>query len=217
MSKSPFERVFSLIDRRKLLQRASKEKVSIVIKNEQQQVFILKATEIDANYNLLGFINNPAGKDLEKVTALFYVDKERYFLTTKLRRIENNQFILLNDTQFFKFNRRNAFRVVIEGKAEMTLQVATIRSIDVKREIEVLEFSSGGARIRWTGQSRLAVGTVIKGILQWKRNKIIPVDVSVVHNLGKGVYGVRFVNLSPILANRLKMLSVEVQQTIFLA
>jgi hypothetical protein len=217
MSKSPFERVFSMIDRKKLLQRVGKEMVNIVVKNEQDQVFIFKAMETDVEYNLLGFINSPVAKDFQRVTALFYVDKERYFLTTRLRRIADKQFILLNDTQFFKFNRRNAFRIVLEGKADMTLQVASIRNIDVNKEVEVLEFSSGGARIRWTGQSRLAPGTIIKGILQWKQNKIIPVDASIVHNLGKGVYGVRFVNLSPILANRLKMLSVEVQQTIFLA
>ena len=217
MSKSPFERVFSLIDRRKLLQRVAKEKVSIVLKNEQDQVYIFKAQAIDKDFNLLGNIATAGLKDSEKVTALFYVDKERYFLTTKLKRKEEKQFVLLNDTQFFKFNRRNAFRIVLDGKADMTLQVMTIRNIDIKKDIEVIEFSSGGARIRWTGQSRLSPGTIIKGILQWKRNKIIPVDASIVHNLGEGVYGVRFVNLSPILANRLKMLSVEVQQTIFLA
>jgi hypothetical protein len=217
MNKSPFERVFSLVDRRKLLQSVARNHVTVILKNERNQVYIFKAEKMDKEFNLQGTVPNHSGNSVEKVTALFYIDKERYFLTTKLKMKEGKVCVLLNDTQFFKFNRRNAYRITLDGTVEMSLQILTIRNIDVKKNIRVIEFSSGGARVHWTGNNKLSVGTIIKGVLQWRKGKFVPIDASVVHNLGNGIYGVRFVNLTPSLVNRLKMLSIEVQQTIYLA
>ncbi len=211
--KAPFERVFSLIERKKLLQRAAKEKVRIILKNSSGKISEFKIQSHDSDCNLEGQVIGNDLKDYEKVTALFYVDSERYFLTTRIKK-KTGFFQLLNDPQFFKFNRRAAFRVKVPTSIELSYHVQSIRNIEVNKKISVLEFSSTGARLFWPGDSKLSKNTIIRGLMQWGKGKTLPVDCSIVHTPEKGVYGVRFVNLQTVTQSRLKMLSVEIQQTI---
>lgn len=213
MEKPPFERVFSLIDRRKLLQRAAKEKIQIILKSTSGKISEFKIQSHDADFNLEGQVIGEPFRDFDKVTALFYIDKERYFLTTRIKK-KVGYYQLLNDPQFFKFNRRNAFRITVPTSIELSYHIQSIRNIEVNKKVSVMEFSSTGARLFWPGESKLSKNTVVKGVLQWGKGKTLPVDCSVVHTPEKGIYGVRFVNLQASTVNRLKMLSIEIQQTI---
>jgi hypothetical protein len=212
-AKPPFERVFSLIERKKLLQRVAKEKTKVLIKTPKNEVFEFRAFGVDASFNLEGQLSGGEVREYDKVTALFYVAQDRYFITTRIKK-KDGFHILLNDAQFYKFNRRSAFRVHLPESLEVSYYVSTIRNIEINRKVHVIEFSSGGARIQWVGEKRLANGTQLKGALQWGKGKVLPVEAVVVHNPQPGVYGLRFMNMTTVTMNRLKMLSIEVQQAI---
>ena len=79
---------------------------------------------------------------------------------------------------------------------------------------EVVDVSATGAKIAWVGETRLTKGTILKGALQWGKGKVLPVDAIVIHSPLKGTFGLRFVNLNTSIQNRLKMLVIEIQQTI---
>ncbi len=213
MAKAPFERVFSLIDRKKLFLKVAKEQIEVIIKNTRGELFHFKPHSIDKELSMLGDLLDGSVRDYEKVTVLFYVDKERYFVNTRVKKNEEGVRIL-NDPQFYRLNRRTAFRVQVPAVVELSYQIYSIRNIEMNRKASVLEFSSTGARIYWTGDSKLSKGTILKGVLQWGKGKSLPVDGMVVHSPEKGIYALRFVSLNSILVNRLKMLSVEIQQAI---
>ncbi|MEZ0391174.1 MAG: PilZ domain-containing protein [Pseudobdellovibrionaceae bacterium] len=187
--------------------------MKIVLKTGSNQVVEFRTMGIQDDFSLEGVVVGGAVKDYEKVTALFYVNGERYFITTRLRKKEG-YFVLVNDTQFYRFNRRAAFRVEIPERLDVSFFISTIRNIEVNRRVPVVEFSSGGARIRWNGDKKLSKGTLIRGSLQWSKGKVLPVEAHVVHSPEVGIYGLRFVSLTTVTINRLKMLSIEIQQTV---
>jgi c-di-GMP-binding flagellar brake protein YcgR len=211
MPKSPFERVFSLIERKKLLQRLVQARSRVLVRNSSNEMLEFRPIDIDASMNIKGEFSQSSPKDFERVTVLFYVDRERYFFTTQVKK-KGDAWILLNDPQLFKLNRRNAFRVRVPVSIELSFYVSTIRNIEFNRKVSVVEFSSSGARIHWPGEKRLSKGTQLKGYLQWGKGRVLPIEGSVVHSPEPGIYGVRFVNLNTISQNRLKMLSLELQQ-----
>jgi len=213
MPKAPFERVFSLIERRKLLQRVAKDKAKILLKTAGNSVLEFRTFGIENGTDLDGIVVGGAIKDFEKVTALFYVGVDRYFLTTRLKK-KGELFLLLNDAQFYKFNRRNAFRVQVPASLDVSYFISTVRNIEINRRVPIIEFSSSGARIHWEGDRRLSKGTLMRGSLQWGKGKVLPVEGIVIHSPDKGIFALRFTNLSTVTINRLKMLSIEIQQAI---
>ena len=214
MAKEPFERVFSLIERKKLLTKVAHEKKKIILKNTDGEVFEFFPAYIDPkSFDITGLVTGLDPKKKEKVVAMFYVDKDRYFMTTVLQKNENH-WVLFSDQQFFKFNRRSAFRVEIPKDLEVSFFVNTVRNIELNRNVEMVEISATGAKILWVGETRLAKGTMLRGALQWGKGKVLPVEASVIHSPIKGAFGIRFINLNSILQNRLKMLVIEIQQTI---
>ena len=213
MVKAPFERVFSLVDRRRLLQRVIKDKVKVLLKTPNGHVMEFKTKNLDEGFNLNGQIIGGTLNDYEKITALFYVDKDRYFLRTRIKK-KKEYFQILNDPQLYRLNRRTAFRTQVPASFDLSYYVQTIRNIEINKKMTVLEFSSSGARLFWRSSTKLSKGTLLKGYLQWGSGKTIPVDCAVIHSPEVGLYGIRFVNLSSITLNRLKMLSVEIQHAI---
>jgi hypothetical protein len=190
-----------------------KEETKILIKNSKQEVFEFLLQHLDESGNIEGQVLKPKFRDLDTVTALFKIDSDRYFLTTRLKR-KDGKWILLSSTHLYKFNRRSAFRVMVPLSLELIFLVQSIRNIEVNRKVKVLEFSSSGARVHWFNDKGVSKGTLIKGVLQWGRGKILPIEASLVHNSGEGICGLKFVNLNGVVQNRLKMLSIEIQQTI---
>ncbi len=214
MSKEPFERVFSLIERKKLLAKVAHDKKKIVLKNTNGEVFEFLPAYLDPkSFDITGLVTGFEPQKKEKVVAMFYVDKDRYFMTTIVQKQENH-WVLFSDPQFFKFNRRSAFRVEIPNDLGVNFFVSTVRNIEINRTVEMVDISATGARILWIGETRLAKGTMLRGALQWGKGKVLPVEASVIHSPIKGAFGIRFINLNSILQNRLKMLVIEIQQTI---
>jgi hypothetical protein len=210
MAKSPFERVFSKIDRKRILQGVIKEKIKVYLKNSKNQLFLFRATYVDDQLNLHGYVEGEEPKDFEKVTALFYLGKERYFITTRVKK-KDGVWGLMSDQQFYRLNRRAAFRIHIPISHDMTLYISTIRNIEINQKLRIIEISSGGARVHWLNPKRLAVGSIMKGSIQWGQGKLLPIDAQLVHILNDGMFGLRFVHMSPSTQNRLKLLCLETQ------
>ncbi len=211
MVKSPFERIFSKLDRKKLFQKFIKTKKSIYLKNSSQQIFQFIPYQIDEDLTLRGKIKGgEPGSGESKVTCLFYVDSDRYFMSTKLK-FHRGEWKLSPEHNCYLLNRRTAFRTKIPAGANVQFFVSSIRNIEILLNCQVLEISSGGARIFWPHTKKIGSGAVLKGVIQWNREKMIPVSASVVHRIEDEIYGIKFVNLTPLIQNRLRHLSVELQ------
>ena len=187
-----------------------REKTKVYLKNGKNQLYTFEPMTLDASLNVSGYMGDPKPRDFEKVTALFYIDKERYFITTRVK-FQDGYWTLLSDQQFYRLNRRTAYRTQIPAKYDLTYHISTIRNIEINGKVQILDISSGGARIQWVNGRKLSVGSVLKGSLQWGKGKILPIDASIVHVLDDGVFGIRFVHMSPGTANRLKILCLETQ------
>jgi hypothetical protein len=210
MAKSPFERVFSKIDRKRILQKVIREKTKVFLKNSKNQLYTFEAMTLDASLNVKGFIVEGKPREYEKVTALFYIDKERYFINCRMRQ-EGPYWTLSSDQQFYRLNRRMAYRIQIPPGYDLTYYISTVRNIEINRKAQISEISSGGARIHWPNGRKLSTGSLLKGSLQWGKGNVLPIDASVVHVLETGKFGIKFVHMSPVTANRLKILCLETQ------
>lgn len=219
MPKAPFERIFSLSERKKILANVLKDKVKIIVKIDKNLVFEVKAEELNSAFDLSGVLRGqevPSVRNFDKVTILFHVENERYFMTTQFK-LDGTKWSIVSSPHVYKFNRRSAFRVHIPEKTEVVFQIFAVRNIEMNKKARIIEMSSNGARMKFLGETRFSSGTILKGTLQWGKGKLLPVDALIVHSPAKNTYGVRFVNLTGTTMNRLKMLSVEIQREIYLA
>jgi c-di-GMP-binding flagellar brake protein YcgR len=210
MVKSPFERIFSKIDRKKIFLGLVKSGQKIYLKTQSQNILEFRALSVDETLTLYGEVQKGQPVSFEKVTALFYLNNERYFLITRLKKRED-QWSLVSDHQFFRLNRRNAFRTKVPASSELSLFVSAIRNIEVQKKVQILEISSGGARVYWNITKKLPVGTQMKAFVQWGKDKMLPVEALVVHQLEAEIFGLKFINMNPTLQNRLKHLSIDLQ------
>lgn len=218
MPKAPFERIFSLSERKKVLAKVLKDKVKIVVKTNNNLVFEVRAEDMNSAFDLSGILRGqplPSARVFDKVTVLFYVGDDRYFMTTQFK-LDGTKWKITNSPHLYKFNRRSAFRITLNSKTEVLYQLFSVRNIEMNRKAKVIEISSSGARLQFLGESKFSNGTTLKGTLQWGKGKLLSVDALIIHSPGKNVYGVRFINLSGTTMNRLKMLSVEIQQELYL-
>lgn len=216
MPKSPFERIFSLTERRKILSKAVQDKSAVVVKSVSQKIAQLKVEAVDLNLSISG--KNPnlskiGFRDFEKVTILLYQNNDKYFINGKIK-LNQDQWTLVIEPQFYRLNRRNSFRILLPEKIDLNFQINQIRNIEVNKQCRLLEFSTGGCRVVFPSEMKLSNGSIVKGFLQFGPGKILSINALVVHSPKPRVFGFKFINLNSVTLNRLKMQSIEIQQAI---
>jgi hypothetical protein len=105
-------------------------------------------------------------------------------------------------------------RTVIPEGISISLYITSLAGISCKVQCRVTDFSAGGARIRWTAGLVLSRGLAVKGTLIWLKGKEIPIQAVVKHRTKEGTFGIEFDHLDSVQTNRLKILSIEIQQLV---
>lgn len=214
-SKQPFERILSLIDRKKIFLDLISNKIPIIVKLSDGKLLSFRGINLTSEGHLEGLLNEKGlGASKQKtVVVFFYVKKDRYFVNTKL--IKNNLgWRILNATDFYKLNRRDSYRIEIPDSIQISFQATNAGGTPCNITTRVIEFSAGGARIRWPGNPAIKRGQVLKGTWLWLKGKQFPITALVKHQPVQGVYGIEFIEMDTALSNRLKVLSIELQQLV---
>lgn len=217
----PFERILSLVDRKKLFSRALSAQQPMACKFADQTLLFFQPKFITPEGHLEGDLNRslPVSVKSRAAIVFFYVGRERFFINSKLIRTVIG-WKLANCTDFYKLNRRESFRVETPDNIAISFHVTQVTGFDQQTSqkcnvtARVTEFSSGGAKVRWFGSPALSKGATIKGQLVWLRGKEIPLQAVVKHQTRDGLFGLQFLGLDSVQNARLRMLSIELQQLV---
>lgn len=213
MPKAPFERILSQIDRRKILQRKISLKENIVCKISDGTIvnFVPVLLHADSSVEGLVYVRDNVNVNGRNVTAMFRVDKDLYFITSKLLK-KDSRWRLVNSAEFYLLNRRESFRIEVPPQLGLNLSVNTVNRDVFNVSSRIVDFSSGGLRLRWAGEP-LEVHDIVKGHLLWFRDKKVPVTLEVRH-ASKEHCGLQFINMDAVQVSRLRNMSIELQQMV---
>jgi hypothetical protein len=144
--KQPFERILSLLDRKKILAKLLSEKSELYIKHLDGHLSLMKVRNINADGCIFGdWMTDKMNSPLKSLVAFFYVSKERYFIKTDMQA-SGNSWALMPTTQFYRLNRRTHYRVEIPPSVVMTFYIQSLRDTEVGKAVRVLDFSAGGRK-----------------------------------------------------------------------
>lgn len=213
MSKAPFERILSQIDRRKILQRKIALKENILCKAVDGTVVVFVPIILHTDSSVEGLVHAPDKLNMNGrgVTAMFRVDKELYFISSRLF-YKDGRWRLVNSAEFYLLNRRESFRIEVPANLGLSLSVSTVNKDTFNLITRIEDFSAGGLRLRWSG-SPLEVGDIVRGHLVWFRDKKVPVTLEIKH-VAKDHCGLQFINMDAVQTARLKSMSIELQQMV---
>lgn len=213
--KKPFERILSLVDRKRIFLEAITKRVPIIVKLNDGKLLSFRGLNLTAEGHMDGLVNEKSlvGSKQRVVTVFFYVKKDRLFLNTKLVKTDLG-WRILNATDFYKLNRRESFRIDIPENIQINFHVTSAGGIPCNVSTRVIEYSAGGARVRWTTLPQIKKGFVLKGNLIWLKGKQFTISALVKHQPSAGIWGLEFVELDSVQTNRLKVLSIELQQMV---
>jgi len=231
MAKTPFEKVRSLIERRKIFEALLHEKTEILCKGEDETLFQLRPVSIVSDTLMHGWMEAIEGlpkKDTD-ILGNFTVGSERYFFRTSLKVTgEEGAFNLNSDV--FRLQRRSSMRLQVNPIYEMYLAVTELKGKAVYSIAQLADVSAGGARIFFSDVDspiqagnakvlKLAIQDQFKAILHLGQKKSLEVQCLIKHTqqaVYRGAvvehFGIEFVDLTPAVKNRLLSLTMDLQK-----
>lgn len=214
MGKSPFERILSRVERRKLLLSlvSSKEPVLCRLDDGVEALFIVEQVAADLSVSGNLYTRGRVQGLSRRIIASFQVERNSYFVSTHMQLVRN-QWTLKYSADFFMLNRRRHVRTEIPGFYELHFELV---GQTFSPNISLVEMSASGARIAWKSLVPLRAGDRFSARLRDKKGRAIHVHAEIKHTLGTHIYGVEFVEATQFQNTRLRQLSAELQRSVYL-
>lgn len=231
-SKEPFEKIRSLLERKRLFEELFLSQGEIVCKGEEEGLFHFLPREIIENDEISGAIiaegKVPNG-DLQ-VIGNFHVGAEKYFFVGILK-VKNLIATLNLNCDVYKLQRRATFRLGIKNLEDIYLTITEFLGKPQYIAVALADVSAGGARLFFknsapfenfkgtTENPGLIKGSRFRGVIRPPSGKNIDLFAEVKHiqdvveEDGKVTYfGVEFYDTNPVLKNRLMALVMDLQR-----
>ncbi len=231
--KEPFEKIRSLVERRKLFQSLVDTLGEIHCKGDGDALFTFVPVAPDNKKLILGpevlafgalKQTHPIAEG-QLVLGHFSVEPDRYFLKGTMRsspKGEGHVFELNAESEIFKLQRRKTFRVQLPSSFPIYFKIKTCDRKSLDLDIKVADLSAGGMRV-YSPDYELPFkdGTEVVGTLYPPSSRAVDL-VAVVKHIRSAVidnkllpqFGVEIVNPSPTLKNRLISLTLDFQHRI---
>ena len=225
MTKDPFEKIRSLVERKKLFTEVVALKSEIICKGSDESLFSFVPQKMMSESLVVGTIKSieraPAPGEIE-VLGNFMAEGERYFLTGPLK-IAANEAILNVNSEIFKLQRRQSHRVIIPEDMKIFFTLTSLGNELMFLNAKFHDISVGGARIyfnpfeiaKMAKVPKFVAGTKITGVFHTPSGKSIEVEGELKHvlNLPNGVehYGLELKTDKAAVKNRLMALVMDIQ------
>lgn len=220
------------MERKKLFEALLKEQSEILCKGQDESLFYLKPTSIVADSHLQGWlaaIENLPNKDVE-VLGNFTVGTERFFFQAELK-VQKDEGRLQLNSDVYRLQRRASVRLHVQPAYGMYLAITEFKGKPVYSIAQIADLSAGGAKIFFSNIDSpvpatvnsdnlgLQVGDQFKAVLHFSNKKNIDVKAAVKHSqpaVHRGEIvdhiGLEFIDLTPVLKNRLIALTMDLQK-----
>ena len=232
MAKSPFEKVKSLVERRKLFEALLREGGDILCKGDGEALFHFKPVSISREGLMSGSML-AIEKTLEQtglVLGNFSVIGERFFFSTEFELMKNGEIKFAVSCEVYQLQRRSSIRLHVQQSLGVYLAITEFQNKAIYVIAQIADLSAGGAKIFFsdldspvaaTANSKnpnFRVGDQFKAILHLGLKRSLEVQVAVKHiqqavHLGQIVdhIGIEFIELTSVLRNRLLAMTMDLQ------
>lgn len=231
MTKLPFEKVRSLIERRKLFEQLIRAGGEIICKGEDS-LFKLKPNQILSGTILQAEIEVIDQAPQEDLSAIgnFAIEADRYFFSGLLK-IQGKLAELPLNCDVFLLQRRKTLRLALPAQWGLFLAMTEFHGRPVYISVSATDISAGGARIYFAELSGLVsskdpgllAGARFKAVIHPPSTRTIEVlcEVKHVHHSVMDQqtvtqYGVEFVEQTLAQKNRLLALTMDLQRKLVL-
>jgi len=234
--KTPFEKIRSLVERRKYFQELIQRQEVIVCKDERDHLFSFLPKEILEDNELKGScvaIDSLPDKN-GNIIGNFGIGEEKFFFHGPMTLQNNNEAILAIDCDLFKLQRRTHVRLQVEPEVRLHLIITKYKGRSTYIEAQVTDISAGGVRLHFpefpihshpgiaTAQNPgLRAGEKFTAVVHPPSGKTIEVVCEVKHQIQSAIlgdeidqYGCEFVELTTLVKNRLLAMSMDLQKKI---
>lgn len=236
--KTPFEKIRSLIERRKYFEELIRRSDSVVCKDDRDQLFSFFPKKMLNDSTVQGTctaIDSLPTKN-SMVIANFGIGEEKFFFQGPMTLLKNSDEITIEiDSDLYKLQRRTHIRFQIEAEVRLHIIITKYHGKSVYIETQVSDISAGGVRIHFSqfpiyshpglataNNPGLRQGDKFHAVIHPPSGKTLEVVCEVKHQLQSAVkgdamdqYGCEFVELTPLVKNRLLALSMDLQKKIF--
>lgn len=232
MSKTPFDKIRSLVERRKLFEQVIAQQGEITCKGSDDSLFQFKPTEmIDGDFVQGAVVNIEKMPQIKTdVIGNFAVGTDRYFFTGAFA-CNGAQGALSANCEVFQLQRRSSFRLSLRPQMGLFMAVIDFQGKPLYLIAHVADISAGGARIYFSethstagisGTSKdpgLKAGARFKAVIHPPSGKNLEVlcevkhmQKAVAHDQMVDQFGVEFVDLDHRVKNRLTAMTMDLQQ-----
>ena len=224
MEKEPFEKVRSLVERKKILESLVKAKSQVICKGADDSLFYFNPSSIVGDSAIIGSSKPITGLPTRSVEVIgnFTVEPDRYFFRCPVKiQGDLHQFPL--NMVIFRLQRRVSMRVRVPSNFPLAINIYQINGNNKIVTTKVVDLSAGGVRFQITDPKdlRLNLEDKLSIAVHPSSGRALELGAVVRHALQISVglekvfhYGCEFVTSSTVTKNRLLALSLELQQKI---
>lgn len=233
MPKSPFEKVRSLVERKKLFEALLAEQTAVVCKGDGEILFELKPMTLVGDSHIQGFmtgIEGPVPKQDMPVLGNFSVGADRFFFKADLK-VHQDEASFSLQSEVYRLQRRTTMRLHLPSSLGVYLALTEYKNKFIYSVAQIADISAGGARIFFsdvdspTGSAThsqvpdLKPGDQFKAVLHIGDHKTLELKVEVKH-VQQAVFhgqivnhfGTEFVELTPLIKSRLLAMTMDLQR-----
>lgn len=234
--KTPFEKIRSLVERRKYFEELIRRNENIVCKDDRDHLFSfipaqISDSELKGRCVAIDSLPDKSGN----IIGNFSLGEEKFFFHGPVQLLAaKGEASVAIDCDVFKLQRRTHVRLMIDAEVRLHMIITNYKGKPTYIEAQVSDISAGGVRLHFSEvpiyshpglatarNPGLRAGDKFSAVVHPPSGKTIEVICEVKHQLqseSKGdemdQYGCEFVELSPLVKNRLLAMSMDLQKKI---
>jgi hypothetical protein len=234
--KTPFEKIRSLVERRKFFSELIERKEPIICKDDRDHLFSFMPQEIVGDEQLKGTCRaiDSLPEKSGDVIGNFSLGEEKFFFHGQMQWKGNGEAWIEVECEVFKLQRRTHVRLQLEPELRLHVIITKYKGKATYIEAQASDISAGGVRLHFSGfpihshpglatahDPGLRTGERFTAVIHPPSGKTIEVICEVKHQLQSAIqgdeidqYGCEFVELSQLVKNRLIAMSMDLQRKI---
>lgn len=215
--KSPFEKVKSNLEAKRIYERLAAENIEFYCKGENA-FFTFQSQTFDTEQGLRGqvLVNEGESPVHERVIVNFTVESDRYYTVSEFLP-SGSEGLLIFSGPLYRLERREHYRVSLPESMQRDCNIINCAGKTVFVAAVILDISAGGARLQVLKGKLPGCenGQTLRAVLHLKKKWKIELDVEVRHLLPgqrTDVLGVRFIPANPAQGRQLVSVVMELQR-----
>ena len=216
---SYFRQINDIEDKKKILEDAIANQVTITAKGASDELFELRPILIrSTSYLLCEKVSKQVNLSVDELICTFVLGHDKYFFKSRFN-VDKNEVRLLLPMDFYLLQRRQNYRLILPSHFKASYEITSINQIRTHLEGRVVDLSSGGSRLEFMGPLTMKIGDILDGELSIQGRETLPIRAEVKHTKdsesAKHSMGVQFLVENPKQNAYLFAVTLEIYRELF--